>query len=114
MTDRLKLFLVLVGVACCNAATPMRAPDAAACGVIQTSSYDQSCTTDNDCVAVTQGDLCDHQTCTDCINGTVNRRAEERYRADFAARLTTPVICPCPSGPPVVCRDGMCKVGLGP
>jgi hypothetical protein len=112
MIRRSILGLLLFAVACGK--TPASQPDGGVCGVIQTSSYDQSCSTDDDCVPVTQGNLCDHGPCTNCTNGTVNRQAEALYSQDFAARLTVPVICPCPSGPAVVCRKGMCELTLGP
>ncbi len=86
-------------------------PNGNTCGTIRAADYDQSCSVDSDCVGVHEGDLCDANQCTNCTNAAIRSSAEAKYQADFAAKVATSVVCPCPSGPPVTCAKGVCGVG---
>jgi hypothetical protein len=71
---------------------------------IHASSYDQSCSTDLDCIGVFDGDACT-ATCH-CSNATINRSALVKYEADFP-RTDGGVACPCPAGL-VTCQNHVC------
>jgi hypothetical protein len=81
-----------------------------ACGTIMASDYDQSCATDADCVAEPEGDFCGVNTCTNCRNAVVSVKAQMQYESDLASKISTPSICPCPSGPTAVCNNGRCAI----
>jgi hypothetical protein len=106
-----------VATFCCNGNTKQwevqannaGCPNGNVCGTISTSNYDQRCTTDTDCTGVTQGDLCT-MGCTNCVNGAINANALAQYNADFAKKVSVPRVCPCPSGPALVCNAGMCSL----
>jgi hypothetical protein len=79
------------------------AVDADSC-VISASDYDQTCTSDTDCVVVSTGD-CYGQTCS---HGGINVDAFGAYmKAVAAARITLPVGPSCLAGPPC-CQAGLC------
>jgi hypothetical protein len=46
--------------------------------LIQASSYDQSCTTDSDCIAVGEGNAC-YPCAIACTSAAINRSAESQY-----------------------------------
>ncbi len=51
--------------------------------LIQASNYDQSCTTDSDCIAVGEGNAC--YVCEiECTSAAINKSAESQYKADVA------------------------------
>ena len=81
------------------------------CGTIRAADYDQSCSVDSDCVGVHEGDLCNTTTCTNCTNAAIRTSAEATYQAHFGAKVASPIVCPCPSGPPITCANGVCRVG---
>jgi hypothetical protein len=86
-------------------------PNGNTCGTIQASDYDQSCSKDSDCIGITVGDFCD-AICIDCTNAAVNVSAKAQYAADLTSKNAgAALVCPCPSGPPVTCKAGMCSVG---
>jgi hypothetical protein len=87
-------------------------PNGTTCGSIRAADYDQTCTTDSDCVGVVEGNLCLPNMCSDCTNAAVSTKAQAQYEADFANKDSTPTICPCPLGPAAVCKNGVCGVGL--
>ena len=74
-------------------------------GSIVAADYDQSCTTDADCVAAYQGPLCDE--CF-CANTAINESAVTAYDAALAAGSPSP--CNCPLSPPPVCDAGTCTL----
>ena len=52
--------------------------------LIEASNYDQSCTTDSDCIAIAEGDVC--TPCgIGCTNAAINVAAHARYKADVAS-----------------------------
>jgi hypothetical protein len=79
--------------------------DAAACGVIRASDYDQSCKTTPDCTAVVEGDTCAMQ--CDCPNATINQTALAKYHPVYAG---SPIICPCPLLGVPTCISGVCTM----
>ena len=89
-------------------------PNGNACGSIRAQDYDQTCKTNSDCVGVTEGDLCAPNVCSNCKNAAINVGAQAKYAADFESKDSTPFICPCPSGPSIVCQGGTCQLGSGP
>lgn len=91
-------------------------PNGNTCGTIHAADYDQTCASNADCVAVTEGDLCEDggRSCTNCANDAINVRAQDQYNADFAKRLSVPRVCPCPSGAPPTCNSGVCGLGIKP
>jgi hypothetical protein len=78
------------------------------CGTIRAADYDQTCTTDSDCVGVVEGNLCAPNLCSNCTNAAVSGKAQAQYEADFSSKLRSPSICPCGLGPAIVCKDGVC------
>jgi hypothetical protein len=77
------------------------------------SSYDQSCTTDSDCLAVGFGDAC--LVCEiGCVaNAAISKSAEAQYRSDVAKTPANGVDCGCPEELPggPCCIGGMCQFG---
>jgi hypothetical protein len=75
------------------------------------SSYNQSCTTDDDCVGVpaprTAAD------CTNCTVAAINKADKDRYDADLAAANRAPRRCPCPFAT-ARCVDGTCGIAHVP
>jgi hypothetical protein len=86
-------------------------PNGNSCGAISTSDYDQSCTTDADCVIEPEGDFCQANKCTDCGGGAINVKGQAQYEADLASKISHPFLCPCPVGPQAVCNQGRCALG---
>src|SRR5580700_4897236 len=81
--------------------------------IIQASNYDQSCTTDTDCVWVAEGNFC-YPGATNCPNATISKSANAQYQADVAktraASCYAPGSCGGNFGP--CCVNGMCQVGI--
>lgn len=87
-------------------------PNGNTCGTITASDYDQSCSSDSDCVGVPEGDLCDPDLCIDCVGGAINVSAQSQYQADLQSKNSgAPMVCSCPMGPRVACNSGTCGVG---
>ncbi len=86
------------------------------CGVIRASDYDQSCKVDSDCVAVSQGDLCQLDTCAIyCPSDVISAHVQMQYDADYQSANyrspgTKPVICSCPESKPPVCANFKCAL----
>ncbi len=82
--------------------------------MIKASNYDQSCASDSDCVAVTEGDFC-VPGANVCPMATINKGALAQYQADVAK--TQAAVCGafagCPSLTNPCCRRGMCQAGNG-
>jgi hypothetical protein len=82
-------------------------------GGIKASSYDQSCTSDSDCVAVAEGDSC--LACAfSCPNAVINPGALAKYRSDIASAPHAAFAlacfgCPIVTGP--CCLGGSCHIG---
>ncbi len=98
-------------VYCCTGHTcGVDVPDACADGAeqpVQASNYDESCTTDMDCVAIGEGNAC--SLISPCANAAINKGALVRYQSDIAQ---TPCFalagCPAQFGP--CCRHGSCQM----
>jgi hypothetical protein len=84
---------------------------------IEASSYDQSCRSDSDCVAVSEGDVC--TPCgIGCTNAAINAAGLARYKADVASAnaatrlgmFGTPYQCvtTCPYSRRPCCASGQC------
>ena len=88
----------------------------AAC-TIHASSYNQSCSKDQDCVQVVDGtDLCG-ASCPQCGVGAINRASLAEYNADFA-KLPIPAqdapSCNCPASVEPCCREDVCQASCNP
>jgi|HubBroStandDraft_6_1064221.scaffolds.fasta_scaffold28027_7 hypothetical protein len=82
--------------------------------VLQASKYDQSCTTDADCVGVAEGNFC--QPNPGCPNAAINKTALPRYMSDVGetyggGSCTALSSCGLYYGP--CCRQGMCQMNTG-
>jgi hypothetical protein len=80
--------------------------------LIEASSYDQSCTADTDCVAVSEGNAC-HPGFLNCPNAAISVSAHARYNADVA--MTNAAICiwegDCALSGGPCCRGSRCQMG---
>lgn len=76
---------------------------------IEASDYDRSCVQASDCVGIAEGDLC-NEDCTDCINATINVRAQAQYQSDLSSKVGRGRDCPCPAPPPLACIAGTCSI----
>jgi hypothetical protein len=76
MARPLAFAVALVGVVSLFPAAQGCTGDATTCTYVYATSYDQSCTTDSDCVAVVDGTGC-------CPNSSVNVSVQAKYTADF-------------------------------
>jgi hypothetical protein len=82
---------------------------------ILASSYDRSCSSDSDCVAVSVGDIC--VPCgIGCRNTAINVASHAQYNEDVArAYAATPAGVPypcettCPHSRDACCVDGQCR-----
>jgi hypothetical protein len=76
------------------------------------SSYDQSCQTDSDCIAVEEGSFCDPGANNGCTNAAINKSALPQYKADLAKTQASVCFgisgCTIEIGP--CCRNGVCQV----
>jgi hypothetical protein len=79
-------------------------PDARTCGVVRASDYDQSCTSDFDCVGVFSGDTCGD--CS-CPNATINKSAAPAY---FPHAPFFDPRCSCPITGTPTCVGGVCII----
>ncbi|HEX4445219.1 MAG TPA: hypothetical protein VH044_00725 [Polyangiaceae bacterium] len=87
--------------------------------VIQGSSYDQSCTSDSDCITVAGGDPClpcEIECAT--MSAPINRTSQAKYMADVAGPLGAvgKIGCLCPLGVLVApcCLSGKCTTNQCP
>jgi hypothetical protein len=83
--------------------------------LIQASNYDQSCTTDSDCVGVAEGNAC-YPGFAGCPTATINVAALAQYDNDVAstyANICAALSKACPFELPVgpCCVGGMCQLG---
>jgi hypothetical protein len=80
---------------------------------ITASSYDQSCETDSDCIAVEEGNFCAAGADNGCTNAAINKSALPQYNADLAKTQASVCFglsgCPLELGP--CCQNGTCQVG---
>jgi hypothetical protein len=98
---------------CVNHACTMDEPDACADGgeqPIVASNYDQSCTTDMDCILIAEGNAC--SIVGPCPTAAINKGAAySKYQSDIA---NTPCFgvssCGSYSGP--CCRHGICQMNF--
>jgi hypothetical protein len=106
-------------VFCCihNACIEGQAAEAQTCSDpaaqnIMASSYDQSCRTDSDCIAVEEGNFCDPGANNGCTNAAINKSALPQYKADLAK--TQAGVCfglsGCPEESSPCCQNGTCQV----
>jgi hypothetical protein len=76
------------------------------CVNIDLASFDRSCRTDSDCMAVRGGMACPSG-CA-CPNTAINVDDRLMYEETVASLPFTLGTCPCPSGPPHLCTQGVC------
>jgi len=91
--------LVILGALHCGKASPCS---------IEATSYDRSCTTDNDCVGVPSGNLCE-ASCTNCTGAAINTSAQQQYQTDLSKLADTTKDCPCIYAQ-VYCNQGTCSL----
>ncbi len=111
-----------VGPQNCN---PDRNPGGAVCCLaectdantqtIQASNYEQSCSTDSDCVAVGEGNAC-FPCALVCPNAAINVAAHAQYLADvaktFAGSNSGTCVLSCPANFGGCCRAGKCHADI--
>ena len=78
--------------------------------VFTSSSYDQSCETDQDCVLVPEGDVC--AVCSHaCPRGVINSKAKARYLDDIEVAThssSSDDVCRCPRAFVACCLSATC------
>ncbi len=75
---------------------------------LDTSDYDTTCTTANDCITLPFGDMCD---CS-CDQGAINKSSVNQYNDDRVKIGGCNRLCgACPPLKPAVCVAGHCAVG---
>jgi hypothetical protein len=78
--------------------------------LIQASNYDQSCTSNSDCIPVGEGNAC-YPCAIACPSAAINASAKGRYLSDVAktpAADLAGVNCGCPDAFSPCCRGGTC------
>jgi hypothetical protein len=102
--------LALFGLVRCAPTAVCEPGNASAIDSISAADYEQRCSVDSDCVAVSEGSACGG-CALKCSLATINAKAEMQYRSDLA-KLTelqsSERVCRCPSAPPPCCVDGQC------
>jgi hypothetical protein len=76
---------------------------------ILATNYDQSCKTDSDCVAISEGNFaCPGASA--CLNAAIRKSAYAQYQADVAKTRAAScvVLVGCPAEPIPCCRAGTC------
>jgi hypothetical protein len=80
---------------------------------LEASTYDRTCQTDSDCIAVFLGNLCTDDCMGDCPNAAIRGSEGARYDTDLAAaqaRIThASAHCSCALGP-AFCKAGACDI----
>jgi hypothetical protein len=93
--------------------------DAAQCtdanAMIQASSFDQTCQTNEDCITIGEGNVCNVCSLA-CPTATINVGARAQYLAAFAntpaGGATAGVVCACPTFSSPCCLGGQCRLGI--
>jgi hypothetical protein len=85
--------------------------------LIQSSSYDQSCKVDSDCVGVAEGNACYPCTVQCQAGGAINRNALAGYESDLSKTIgareeATAPPCGCAAMFYPCCRGGTCHADL--
>jgi hypothetical protein len=77
--------------------------------LIEAADYDQSCKTDSDCIAISEGNFACPGT-PSCQNAAINKSAYAQYQADVAKThaASCVVLVACPFEPIPCCRGGTC------
>ena len=80
--------------------------DGGVCVNIDLATYDQSCTTEADCVLVAAGLLCSGD--CGCPGSTINSSGIARYAAETSS--VSLLNCPCVASGVVHCLQSVCKI----
>jgi hypothetical protein len=96
---------ILAGLAG-TASAPSSSQMQQGCVNIDLASFDRSCRADSDCMAVKGGMACPSG-CS-CANTAINVDDRLMYEETIASLPFTLGNCPCPSGPPHLCTQGVC------
>jgi hypothetical protein len=72
------------------------------------SNYDQTCTTDTDCVPIAEGNAC--SMVGPCLTGLINKSSLARYQADTAG-VPCYGLSNCIEALPQCCMGGSCQMG---
>jgi hypothetical protein len=94
---------------------PDASSDANACVTIGPAGYDETCASDDDCVAVQAGDICTTGGSCLCPAASINASGSASYDAMVQQALmnappTNPPWCSCPSFGAPKCLGGMCTL----
>jgi hypothetical protein len=84
--------------------SPMQTPNA----LVLAGNYDQSCTRDDECVAVFEGNACEP---VRCANAAIHRDGLVEYRAELGAYWSCQAPKACPAGQPVMGDQAICRAG---
>ena len=102
--------------AAADAGRPDSAPPgdghAGGCTALPASRYDQSCSTDRDCVLVGEVTACPATPCSFCPSASINANALVQFQADIAddmASVPASETCNCPPVGIPCCRSGRCQ-----
>ena len=79
-------------------------------GEIRASDFDQSCTGDQDCVAIYQGNACTPCACPNAAIAVADRQAYNDTRASFQCPQNEDIVCDACSAPLVACTAGTCAI----
>jgi hypothetical protein len=82
---------------------------------ISAADYDQTCTSDSDCIGVGEGNACDPCAIA-CPSAAININAKARYLADVA-KIPAPadgriVSCGCPASFALCCLGSKCHADM--
>jgi hypothetical protein len=81
--------------------------DGGTCVDIVPSSYDQSCTTNSDCIIISAGELCSNDGCR-CGGWSINKSDEARYEKAVPPVAPGAMQCECPLIGHPKCVHGTC------
>jgi hypothetical protein len=81
--------------------TPWQTPNA----LVLAGNYDQSCTRDDDCIAVFEGNAC---SAVQCANAAIRRDELTEYRAELGAYWSCRSAQTCAAGKPVMGDPAIC------
>ena len=86
---------------------PDASPDSGVCVDIHASSFDTSCNTSTDCVAIAEGTFCSGYNCS-CPSATINASSQSAYDAQIGKVPHGPSLCSCPLVGSPKCISSQC------
>jgi hypothetical protein len=91
--------------------------EASSCSIVLASNYDQSCSVDTDCVAVSQVSVCPGWGGYGCILWTINKNASAQYMTAISQAIADKPFNgggSCPEETSPCCLQGRCNVSSCP